>query len=684
MGVMRVLSFAGLQLKLDTIGDGEKIAAKIRECAGLEVLEMRGNTLGVGATAPIAEALECQSNLKRALWSDMFTGRLKEEIPRTLKTLCDAMILSGARLTELDLSDNAIGPMAVPGIKEFLAGEAAFALQTLKLNNCGLGIAGKTIAHCLIECHRRSVSHGTPLCLKIFVAGRNRLEYTSTAALAEAFQIIGTLEEISMPQNGISAEGILKLSESVRQNASLKILNLGDNTFGESGASAMASALEKLARLEIVDFSDCLCRDRGSVLIARSLAASKSPLTELNLSGNEITIEAAKEISRAMSSVTGMQLLKIGVNCFGSQFDDFVHFSRPFAFVDVGTESDDQGSLSDFDELEDDSCEKIAAKIRECAGLEVLEMRGNTLGVGATAPIAEALECQSNLKRALWSDMFTGRLKEEIPRTLKTLCDAMILSGARLTELDLSDNAIGPMAVPGIKEFLAGEAAFALQTLKLNNCGLGIAGKTIAHCLIECHRRSVSHGTPLCLKIFVAGRNRLEYTSTAALAEAFQIIGTLEEISMPQNGISAEGILKLSESVRQNASLKILNLGDNTFGESGASAMASALEKLARLEIVDFSDCLCRDRGSVLIARSLAASKSPLTELNLSGNEITIEAAKEISRAMSSVTGMQLLKIGVNCFGSQFDDFVHFSRPFAFVDVGTESDDQGSLSDASQ
>ena len=141
---------------------------------------------------------------------------------------------------------------------------------------------------------------------------------------------------------------------------------------------------------------------------------------------------------------------------------------------------------------------------------------------------------------------------------------------------------------------------------------------------------------------------------------------------MPQNGITAEGIIKLSEAVRQNTSLKSLNLGDNTFGESGASAMAGALEKLSKLELVDFSDCLCRDRGSVLIARSLAASKSPLKELNLSGNEITIEAAKEVSRALSSVTGVQLLKIGVNCFGSQFDNFANFSQPFAFIDLGTE------------
>ena len=58
------------------------------------------------------------------------------------------MNLSGARLKELDLSDNAIGPMAVPGIKDFLASESAFELEILKLNNCGLGIAGKV---CLVK-----------------------------------------------------------------------------------------------------------------------------------------------------------------------------------------------------------------------------------------------------------------------------------------------------------------------------------------------------------------------------------------------------------------------------------------------------------------------------------------------------------------------------------------------------
>jgi hypothetical protein len=79
----------------------------------------------------------------------------------------------------------------------------------------------------------------------------------------------------------------------------------------------------------------------------------------LNLSGNEITSYAAKQIVSIMWESKALGSLKIGVNSFGSQFDDFVDFVRPFAFVDPGTESDDQGSLSDDDQdqgsLNDDS-----------------------------------------------------------------------------------------------------------------------------------------------------------------------------------------------------------------------------------------------------------------------------------------------------------------------------------------
>lgn len=121
--------------------------------------------------------------------------------------------------------------------------------KELKLNNCGLGIGGGTmLAKALSECYSSSVKAGTPLKLKVFIAGRNRLENDGAKALSQFFREVGSLEEVAMPQNGIYHLGISALSESLRENENLKILNLNDNTIGPKGAQTLAYALELLQK----------------------------------------------------------------------------------------------------------------------------------------------------------------------------------------------------------------------------------------------------------------------------------------------------------------------------------------------------------------------------------------------------------------------------------------------------
>lgn len=56
-------------------------------------------------------------------------------------------MLAGARLTVLDLSDNAFGPDGVKGIEKLLKSTACYTLQELRLNNCGMGIGGGKVSH---------------------------------------------------------------------------------------------------------------------------------------------------------------------------------------------------------------------------------------------------------------------------------------------------------------------------------------------------------------------------------------------------------------------------------------------------------------------------------------------------------------------------------------------------------
>lgn len=100
------------------------------------------------------------------------------------------MTLAGARLTELDMGDNAFGPIGVEGLAGLLNSPTCYQLQQLKLNNNGLGISGgKMLAKSLLECYENSLKEGKPLALKVFIAGRNRLENEGTKALSRVFEV---------------------------------------------------------------------------------------------------------------------------------------------------------------------------------------------------------------------------------------------------------------------------------------------------------------------------------------------------------------------------------------------------------------------------------------------------------------------------------------------------------------
>uniref|UniRef100_A0A8C2HH99 Ran GTPase-activating protein 1 n=1 Tax=Cyprinus carpio TaxID=7962 RepID=A0A8C2HH99_CYPCA len=342
------LSYKGQGLKLDNAQSVEKMVRAIQEFDGLRALRLEGNTIGVEAAQTIAKALEKKSDLQCCHWSDMFTGRLRAEIPPALVSLGDALIMAGARLKVLDLSDNAFGPDGVKGIEKLLKSATCHTLQELRLNNCGMGIGGgKILAAALTVCHKESSALGAPLQLKVFIAGRNRLENDGATALAQAFQLIGSLEEVHMPQNGINYQGVTALATAMQHNPQLRVLNLNDNTFTKRGAIAMAQALKHLRNVQLINFGDCLVRSEGASAISETLREGLPILKELNLSFGEITKDAALEVARSVQHKD--QLEKLDLNGI------IIRLNRKNHHIIVRIYLDDEGEPEeDEDEEEDD------------------------------------------------------------------------------------------------------------------------------------------------------------------------------------------------------------------------------------------------------------------------------------------------------------------------------------------
>lgn len=111
------------------------------------------------------------------------------------------------------------------------------------------------------------------------------------------------------------------------------------------------------------------------------------------------------------------------------------------------------------------AAKEITDAIDNCKVLEYLNLEGNTLGVDAARGIGKALEKHPEFKQALFKDLFTGRLKTEIPQALKLMGKGMITAGAHLTVLDCSDNALGPNGMVGLVELLRSPTCFSLQVI---------------------------------------------------------------------------------------------------------------------------------------------------------------------------------------------------------------------------
>ncbi|KAF0408216.1 RNI-like protein [Gigaspora margarita] len=361
-----IFTIAGKGSKLNTAEDVQEYVNSILEFKNLEEVVLSGNTFGVEAAQAIAMALKKKDSLKIVNASDTFTGRLREEIPHSVKAICDALEDKEC-LVELSFSDNAFGPAGAEPMVDFLTNNKS--LKILKLNNVGLGPrGGKLIGKALLAAAEKHNAEGRKSSFTTIIAGRNRLENESSQAIANAIAAHGTLVEIRMPQNGIRPEGIITLCKGLAACKNLEILDLQDNTFTAKGARAFAEALVKWPNLKYLNIGDCLLSAKGGVVIAEALLLGHNKkLESLNLQYNEINCKGVKALSSAilthLKDLVSLELNGNNVEPDDASIKELISALEAHGHADALGELDDMEILDDEDEDEsekddDDELEK--------------------------------------------------------------------------------------------------------------------------------------------------------------------------------------------------------------------------------------------------------------------------------------------------------------------------------------
>ncbi|XP_039483002.1 ran GTPase-activating protein [Drosophila santomea] len=360
VGQEQGISFQDKALTWDTAADVQDVVDALNKQTTVHYLNLDGNTLGVEAAKAIGEGLKRHPEFRKALWKNLFTRRLKNEIPEALKHLGAALNVAGAKMTVLDLSDNALGPNGMRGLEEFLRSPVCYSLQELLLYNCGLGPeGGRMLSKALIDLHANANKAGFPLQLRVFIGSRNRLENTGAMALAAAFKTLKTFEEIVLEQNSIYFDGVEALSESFKENPHLRVLNMNDNTVKSQGAEKIAEVLPYLPMLRELSLGDCLIKTNGAYHFGEVLESANDQLEVVNLSFNEINSDGGLVLVNAMRKKSKLRILNLDGNSFGLEGSEQIINEMnklPTAaalqpFEEINSENDDDSG--DEDEAED-------------------------------------------------------------------------------------------------------------------------------------------------------------------------------------------------------------------------------------------------------------------------------------------------------------------------------------------
>ena len=344
---------SGKQLKLTTAADAEPYVEQINALPNLEKIILSGNTIGVEASRVLFAALADKQSLQMCIVSDIFTGRLRSEIPLSLQFLTEAL-KDKKSLQELDLSDNAFGPDGLRPVVPLIS--ALTSLRILKVNNTGLGPqGGELLAQALAGNHSECVAAGmTESNLEMVVCGRSRLENGSMDQLADALKLHMNLKTLVLPQDGIRPEGIVKLMSGLRKCRNLEHLDLQDNTFMAIGGRALADALPSWPCLKKLNVGDCMLTTKGAQAVFESLKAVEpaQKLELLNLQYNEINETSILFLASILPAYAStLKSLELNGNCFS---EDGVGAD---AIRDALKSEDILGSLSDMEEEEEDDDE---------------------------------------------------------------------------------------------------------------------------------------------------------------------------------------------------------------------------------------------------------------------------------------------------------------------------------------
>eukprot|EP00927_Polykrikos_kofoidii_P029593 TRINITY_DN25578_c0_g1_i1.p1 TRINITY_DN25578_c0_g1~~TRINITY_DN25578_c0_g1_i1.p1 ORF type:complete len:805 (+),score=95.99 TRINITY_DN25578_c0_g1_i1:65-2416(+) len=432
----------------------------------------------------------------------------------------------------------------------------------------------------------------------------NEIGNAGALALAATLPSCRALRRLLLLGNRIGGEGVEALAGALPFSP-LEQLEVSQNYAGPRGATALATALRhKSTVLLSLHVSVNRLGDIGAGMLADALAAGEGRLDTLDMGSNRVGDIGAKKIAQALSSA------KCSLRCLGLGFNRLTDFG--LEALAQAVESEDNLSLQSID------LSGIQGATPHALTRVALALRRNCRSLVPFDPLESALQlCIAGAFRCDLTGIrvCSGDGAHRLAMTLSR-------PGVRVRELALSDARLGDTGVQLLGSTLLERWSTGRPPLEMLDLSWNVLGPPgIAGLASALRATRPGFGSGLGLLILDLECNSL---GDAGVAELASSLGYADGNA----GVNEFGTVEA-------CSLRVLRLGGNRIGESGAEKLAAVLKRrsvcLVELEL---GRNQIGHRGASALASAIALLWTPLRVLGLSVNRLRDDGAAALSRGL--------------------------------------------------
>ena len=561
------------------------------------------------------------------------------------------------------------------------------------LGNCSLGDAGTKSLMCSII--RHIDPHSTVNAHLDMWLWRNEIHEEGASHIAEVLNNTSIVSELWLSGNPIGDKGLQTIFNSLKQNNTLKVLDVSYCDMTDAGVPSLAEALNINTTLERLVF---LQKHTDEKIILVSLLhclydAQDPSLCQLQLGGSldlrdtSLTPVDCLAIGYFLSSVT---LATSNNNVFKVNLD--------YCFLgDAGTKSlmrsisrhiDPHSTVNthldmglERNEIHEDGASHIAEVLNNTSIVSELWLSGNPIGDKGLQTIFNSLKRNNTLKvlsvsHCNMTDAGVPSLIEamNINTTLErldflkqstykkiilvsllhclyeaqdpSLCQFVV--GQLGGRLDLRDTSLTPVDCLAIGYFLFSVTLTTSNNkvfkVNLGNCSLVDASTkslimgSISRYYIDPHSTVNTH-----LNMWLE-RNEIHEEGASHIAEVLNNTSIVSELWLYGNPIGDKGLQTIFNSLKQNNTLKILNVSDCGMTDAGVPSLAEAMNiNITIEELYIFGNNAITDNGLTCLVKVLSRS-TRLAELWIPKHLEVGEVRKTINEARKR-SGLEAIEV---------------------------------------